>query len=103
MGRSRSRLGVRGWGGDHRCLLGPLSWAQHWGAGKERIRSPGICALSPAVCLGKGAAPNPSQGCEVQTAHSAGDRCTAFFRILLLEEQRAGEQDPLASGHRGGP
>lgn len=75
-------------------LASPLSWAQHWGAGRERVRSPRICALSPAVCLGKGVAPNPSQECEVQIAHSAGGRCAPHFSGLFCWR---------SSGLRAGP
>lgn len=69
---------------DHRRLL---EWP-HLGPGPstrrgERVRSAGL-SLLPRRVPGWGAPHNPSQGCEVRTAHSAGGLCPAFFRIFFV-------------------
>lgn len=73
-------------------VVRPGSWAQLPG------RRGGVG--SPRICRGPGVAraPKTRPGLRGQTTQSAGDRCTAFFRILLLEEQRAGARGrPVAT------
>lgn len=97
----RSRKGVRGV--DHRSLLeewprlGPGPSPRGQRGGREATD------LSPLPCRVPGDACFPlksSQSCAARTAHWAGGRCTAFFRVLLLEERQAGAWDrPVGGPH----
>lgn len=64
---------------NHRRLL--EAWP-HLGPGPSTRRA--AQSLLPRRVPGSGAPHNPSQGCEVRTAHSAGGLCPAFFRIFVV-------------------
>lgn len=94
--------GDLGWGGA--CLAGWSAGAEEttrvcWRSGltsalgpalgrRQGVGNPPICVPSSAMCLGKGAAPNPIPRVQGPDRTLGGRPMrTAVFRILLLEEQ----------------
>lgn len=81
---------------NHRRLL--EAWP-HLGPGPSTRRA--AQSLLPRRVPGSGAPHNPSQGCEVRTAHSAGGLCPAFFRIFVVVV--VGGSVGWGAGKRGSP